>query len=223
MNKNKVVIALDGPAASGKSSTAKEVAKKLNIKYLDTGAMYRVVTLLALENKIEVSDSDSLGKLVDNIDFSIVGDVSDPTFIVNERDVTTDIRSREVTKNVSDYCAVGIVREKLVTMQQKYSEKDSCILDGRDIGTVVFPNADYKFYFVADLEERAKRRLKELQEKDVDTDLNTIIEDIRSRDEKDSSRSNSPLTKADDAIEVDTTFMNFDDQVNLIVEKVNNG
>jgi len=223
MNKNKVVIALDGPAASGKSSTAKRVAKKLNIIYLDTGAMYRVVTLFALENNIAVTDTIGLGKIVDGIDFSITGDVSNPTFLVNGRDVTKDIRSREVTKNVSDYCAVGVVREKLVEMQQRYSENDSCILDGRDIGTVVFPNADYKFYFVADLVERAKRRLKELEEKGIKSDLDTVIKDIERRDNKDSSRVNSPLTKADDAIEVDTTFMKFEDQVDLIVSKVLNG
>ncbi len=223
MKKNKIVIALDGPAASGKSSTAKEVAKKLDIKYLDTGAMYRVVTLLALENSVEVSDHSSLGEIVDDIEFSIVGEVSNPTFIVNGRDVTTDIRGREVTNSVSDYCSVAIVREKLVEMQQRYSENESCILDGRDIGTVVFPNADFKFYFVADLVERAKRRLKELEDKNVTTDLDTIINDIRSRDEKDSSRDNSPLMMADDAIEVDTTFMKFDDQVDLIVSKVRNG
>lgn len=223
MNKNKIVIALDGPAASGKSSTAKEVAKKLNIIYLDTGAMYRVVTLFALENNIAVTDLVNLGKIVDEINFSITGDVSNPTFIVNGRDVTKDIRSREVTNNVSDYCAVGIVREKLVEMQQRYSENDSCILDGRDIGTVVFPNADYKFYFVADLIERAKRRLKELEDKGVKSDLDTVIKDIERRDNKDSSRANSPLTKAYDAIEVDTTFMEFEDQVDLIVSKVLNG
>ncbi len=223
MKKNKIVIALDGPAASGKSSTAKAVAQKLNISYLDTGAMYRVVTLLALENNIAFTDSKSLGKLVDSIEFSIEGEVLDPIFIVNGRDVTSEIRSLEVTRNVSDYCAVDIVREKLVKMQQKYSKNSSCILDGRDIGTVVFPDADYKFYFVADLTERAKRRLKELKDKGTNSDLQTIIDDIRSRDEKDSSRSNSPLTKAEDAIEVDTTFMSFEDQVELIVSKVNNG
>lgn len=218
--KSTFTIALDGPAASGKSSTAKQVAKELNISYLDTGAMYRAVTLFSIKNNINWKETDKLLRLTSSLFFNFYFQKDEFKVEVNGIDITDAIRTIEVTNNVSDYCAVREVREILVKTQRQYGEKTSCILDGRDIGTVVFPDSQFKFYFHATAEARAERRVKEFIQKGIKVDFSEILADIKTRDEKDSARKESPLKIANDAMVVDTTHMKLEEQVELIVNKV---
>ena len=212
-----MIIAIDGPAGSGKSTTAKLVAKRLGILHLDTGAMYRVITLIALRHKIPYSEQDRVGDLCRKTSIRFTNEPGRQRVFMDNEDVTDEIRSVEVTRNVSDYCAIPQVREILVAQQREIGRSTSCVLEGRDIGTVVFPNADFKFYLVASLEERARRRQKELAGKGQKRDLETLKQDIELRDKKDSSRENSPLCKAADAIELDTTSLTIEQQVDEIV------
>lgn len=205
-------IAIDGPAGSGKSTVAKAIADRLNITYLDTGAMYRAITWFALEQKIDIYCSDALKKAVEQLDLS----VSPSQIIANGTNITEAIRSPEVTRNVSVVSMDGYVREKMVALQRDIAAGQSVIMDGRDIGTVVLPNAVYKFYLVADPVERAKRRMLELEEKGFKTSLEVLTEEIVRRDLLDSKRDVSPLTKADDAIEIDTTHLT----IESVIEKI---
>lgn len=215
-----MIIAIDGPAGSGKSTTAKLVAKKLGILHLDTGAMYRMVTLKGLQSGIAYTDPESLGKMAQTMKIRFDVESGKQRVWMDGQDVTADIRSREVTANVSDYCAVPVVREILVDQQRKIGKSQSTVLEGRDIGTVVFPDADFKFFLVADIAERAKRRQKELAGKGVQKDLEELKADIAERDRKDSTREHSPLRKADDAIEIDTSNLTIEEQVERIVDIV---
>lgn len=214
------VIALDGPAGSGKSTIAKIVAKQFNLTYLDTGAMYRMVALYMLENSIDFSNVSSVEKALNNISLDIIQD----KFFLNGKDVSLAIRTPEVTKIVSPISAIKAVRIKLVDLQREISNNKRVILDGRDIGTVVFPNADLKIFLVASAEERAKRRVKDYASKNIIEDYETVLKDILERDHIDSTRKESPLKKAEDAIEIDTSFMNLDESVEviskLIMEKI---
>lgn len=213
-----MIIAIDGPAGSGKSSTAKEVAKRLHFLHLDTGAMYRAVTLKALRSKIDYSDVKSLGEMVHNmeISFSLI-DGEMKTFIDSE-DVSKEIRSDEVTKSVPDYCKPKEVRDELVALQRVIGFSNDTVCEGRDMGTVVFPKADLKYYMIASVETRAKRRLKDFEKMGVKKSVEELIADIELRDKKDSERDNSPLYAADDAIKLDTTEKTFEEQVSIIVE-----
>ena len=206
-----MIIAIDGPAGSGKSTIAKLIAEDLGLVYLDTGAMYRLVTLKALNEGI-LGDFEKIKKMLNNLNI----DIKENGFYLDNVDVSDEIRKPIVSENVSDIAAIREVREKMVDLQRKFSESKNVILDGRDIGTVVFPNANVKIFLVADAKERANRRYKELVKKGENVKIEEIYENILKRDEIDSTRKESPLKKAKDAIEVDTTKMTIEDVVKVV-------
>ena len=216
-----MIIAIDGPAGSGKSTIAKLIAEDLGLVYLDTGAMYRLVTLKALNEGIlwnnDLNYLEEIKKLLDNLNI----DIKENGFYLDNVDVSEEIRKPIVSENVSDVAAIREVREKMVDLQRKFSESKNVILDGRDIGTVVFPNADLKIFLIADAKERAKRRYKELVEKGENVEIEEIYENILKRDKIDSTRKESPLKKAEDAIEVDTTSKNVEEVKNEILRMIN--
>ncbi len=207
-----MIIAIDGPAGSGKSTIAKLIAEDLGLVYLDTGAMYRLVTLKALNEGI-LGDFEKIKKMLNNLNI----DIKENGFYLDNVDVSDEIRKPIVSENVSDIAAIREVREKMVDLQRKFSESKNVILDGRDIGTVVFPNANVKIFLVADAKERANRRYKELVKKGENVKIEEIYENILKRDEIDSTRKESPLKKAEDAIEVDTTSKNIEEVKNEIL------
>ena len=207
-----MIIAIDGPAGSGKSTIAKLIAEDLGLVYLDTGAMYRLVTLKALNDGI-LGDLEEIKKMLDNLNI----DIKENGFYLDDIDVSEEIRKPIVSENVSHIAAIREVREKMVDLQRKFSESKNVILDGRDIGTVVFPNANVKIFLVADAKERANRRYKELVKKGENVKIEEIYENILKRDEIDSTRKESPLKKAEDAIEVDTTSKNIEEVKNEIL------
>ena len=215
----KIVIAIDGPAASGKSTTAKLLAKKLGYVYIDTGAMYRAFTLKALtENILEqlLVDESLLRQFVETTDVRL----TDAQVWLDGCDVTAQIRSNEVSKMVSKISALKAVREKLSAIQKKLGEAKGVVMDGRDIGTAIFPNAELKIYMMASARERAKRRYAELKSKNsaLDVSLDALEAEIKQRDEEDMNRSVSPLRKADDAIVLDTSSLTIEEQVERIYE-----
>jgi cytidylate kinase len=214
-----VVIAIDGPAGSGKSSTAKQVAARLGILHLDTGAMYRAITLKCLRGRIPYQDHAKIAALLKDTSISFSGSAPAMRVWMDGEDITGAIRSDDVTKNVSDYCAVPVVRTVLVDLQRKIGSGQSVVCEGRDIGTVVFPKAELKFYMVASVEERARRRQKDFAAMGIVKTLAELSAEINERDRKDSSRSNSPLCKAKDAEEIDTTSLTLDEQIKFIVDK----
>jgi len=214
-----IQIAIDGPAGSGKSTISKIIARQLDIIYLDTGAMYRGVTYKALQNNVKAEDIDTLAELLENTEMTFKGD----QLILDGVDCSEEIRLPLIAENVSVYAAVRIIREDLVRRQQEIGQRHSIIMDGRDIGTVVLPNATYKIYLTASVEERAERRHKELIEKGHDVEIETIKKDIEQRDYNDMNRETSPLKKADDAYEVDTTGLAINDVVEAIIKIVDKG
>ncbi|HFH9837329.1 TPA: (d)CMP kinase [Streptococcus suis] len=217
-----IQIAIDGPASSGKSTVAKIIAKNFGYTYLDTGAMYRAVTLLALENKLGEQEVEALLALLDKepISFGRSSDGQQQVFL-GQRDVSLAIRDNDVTNNVSWVSALAPVREKLVDLQQQIAQAGGIVMDGRDIGTVVLPQAELKIFLIASVEERALRRFKENTERGIETDLETLKEEIAARDFKDSNRAVSPLKAAEDAITFDTTGVSIDGVVAFISEKAN--
>jgi cytidylate kinase len=201
------IVAVDGPAGSGKSTISKLVAKKYGLTYLDTGAMYRMAALYALDNGIDLDKQEEVSKMLENLKIDIDGD----KFYLNDRDVSHDIRTPRVTSVVSKTATIKAIREKLVDLQREIGSGKKVILDGRDIGTVVFPNADLKVFLVASPEERAARRLKEYGEKGIEADYDSVLTSIKERDYIDSNREESPLKKAEDAVEVDTSNLNIEE------------
>ena len=218
-----MIVAIDGPAASGKSTTAIGVAKCLGITYLDTGAMYRAVTLGLIENNIKFEDSLELKNYLIQIKLEFNEDKSGTILFLNGSNVTKKIRTSLVTKNVSEVSALKIVRKFMVDIQREIAKNHDCILEGRDIGTVVFPNADFKFFLIADEKSRAKRRFDDLSKSHLPDsfDLEDVLRDINKRDYKDSTRKNSPLKKACDAITIDTTNLTINDVIDKIVNIIN--
>ncbi|WP_027702006.1 (d)CMP kinase [Metaclostridioides mangenotii] len=213
---NNLVIAVDGPAGAGKSTIAKIIADKLGINYIDTGAMYRAITYKCLKNNIDVENTDEVVKLAKNTDI----DFKDNNIYLDDKIINDKIRTVDVSNNVSKVSKIKEVRNLLVNVQRNIGSKSSVILDGRDIGSVVFPNADYKFYIVATPEERGSRRFKEMKEKGYDVNLDEIIKDIVDRDKMDMNRKFAPLVKADDALEIDTTGKSIDNVVAEVVSKI---
>ena len=215
-----MIIAIDGPAGSGKSTTSRLVAKKLCISYLDTGSMYRAVTTYFLDNNYSLEE-DNVFDLIKDIDFNISDLADKESIILNGVDVTSKLRSLKVSRFVSKISSNNLIREKMVEIQRKISKNKSIVIDGRDIGTVVFPDADYKFFITASIEARARRRFEEVGVKNKLENINSIMEEIKNRDYLDSTRKVSPLKKASDATLIDTTHLSIDEQVNLILEKIN--
>ena len=215
-----MIIAIDGPAASGKSTTAKLVAKKLKMTYLDTGAMYRAVTLALLRSNTNLDDYDSICQVVSELELDIYDQGTKTVVRLDGEDVSQAIRSMLVTENVSAVSAVKYVREAMVEIQRNIGKKTNCVVEGRDIGTVVFPDAEFKIFMVADIKMRAERRLKELLEMGENRSLQEVMTDLKRRDENDSTRLHSPLQKADEAIEIDTSMLSIDQQVEKIINLV---
>lgn len=215
-----IQIAIDGPASSGKSTVAKIIAKDFGYTYLDTGAMYRCATLLAFESNLTAEDVPAmLEKLAEQpIRFDKAADGSQSVFL-GDRDVSLEIRQNDVTNNVSWVSAIPEIREELVRQQQVIAQAGGIVMDGRDIGTVVLPDAELKIFLIASVEERALRRFKENQEKGIPTDLETLKEEIAARDYKDSHRKVSPLKAAADAITFDTTGVSIEGVVAFISQK----
>lgn len=218
-NLKNLVIAIDGPAASGKSTTAKLVAERLGYLYVDTGAMYRAMTLKALENNMDLHDEQAVGAMADGTVIRLEHHDHVLRVILDNRDVTEAIRRPEVTRNVSAVSAIKRVREAMVREQRRMGERGGIVLEGRDIGTVVFPDADVKIFMVANLDERAKRRGAELKEKGIAVSLEELKEEIIERDQKDSAREVSPLRKAADAVVIDTSRLTIGEQVDRIVKE----
>ena len=213
----KISIAIDGPAAAGKSTIAKMIARNLNYTYIDTGAMYRCVAYYALKHSIPFEDEGKITEALDDIDILML---PDGTIQVNKEDVTSLIRENEVSMGASVVSRYPSVREFLVKKQRKMAEGGGVILDGRDIGTVVLKDAELKIYQVASIDCRAERRYKENLERGIDSDLETIKKEIALRDEQDMTRKVSPLKKADDAIEIDTSDMSLEEVVAKIMDLV---
>ncbi len=211
-------VAIDGPAGAGKSTIAKIIGNKLGLMYINTGSMYRAVTYEALKEKIEPNELEKIIKLIDNMDIYFNGD----DIYVNDKDISNEIKMPYISNNVSNFAQIKEVREKLVNLQQKIASKYDVIMDGRDIGTVVLKNAEFKFYINASAEERANRRYKELSNKGISVDYDDILNKIIKRDYLDSNREISPLKKAKDAIEIDTTKLSINDVVNMIINRINN-
>lgn len=216
----KIVIAIDGYSGCGKSSTAKAVAKILGYTYIDSGAMYRAATLQFLKNGTDITDIKEILSSLSQIEISFRAnpDNGRQETYLNGENVEDAIRSMEVSDYVSEVSKIKEVRTALVAQQQKLGDAKGVVMDGRDIGTVVFPDAELKVFMTADLQIRAARRQQELQEKGVEVKLEEIIRNLEERDEIDSTRKESPLLKADDAIEVDTSYLKFDDQVKKVVD-----
>lgn len=198
-------IAIDGPSGVGKSTLAKMLADKLGYVYLDTGAIYRTITLYIIKGNIDIADTDTIKLALPHINFEIKYICNVQYMFLNGIDVSQDIRSMEVSQNVSAVSAIPAVRDLLLGTQRKIALENNIIMDGRDIGTVVLPNADIKIFLTASDTERANRRYNEYLEKGLTADFNSVLENIRQRDKYDSSRKQSPLKPADDAIIIDTT------------------
>ncbi|MBQ6998434.1 MAG: (d)CMP kinase [Clostridia bacterium] len=211
-------IAIDGPAGAGKSSVAKAVAAKYGYIYVDTGAMYRALAYKALENSIDIADAAMVSDMLSSTKLDIAYNELGQRIILDGADVSDYIRTAAVSMGASDISAIGYVREWLLDMQKDIAKNNNCIMDGRDIGTTILPNADVKIFLTASVEERAQRRYKELIAKGEDVTFEAVIEDVKTRDYNDSHRAVSPLKKADDAIEVDTTGMNIEQSVDAIVK-----
>lgn len=217
-----MIVAIDGPAATGKSTSAKKVSQELGFTHLDTGAMYRCVTLSVLRNQITLDNENALSQLLNELDIRLEKLDDELVVYLNGEDVSDEIRKAEVTSYVSTVSALSQVRNALVRIQRNIAKNQDCVVEGRDIGTIVFPDAEFKFFLVADDFVRARRRQLDLIAIGEEKSIAVLVEEIRQRDFLDSERSNSPLLKADDAIEIDTSKMTFEEQVAFMVNKVKN-
>ncbi len=214
-----VKIAIDGPAGAGKSSVSKEVAKKLGFVYVDTGAMYRACAVYAIENGIEINEA-AVTPHLDEINIDISYDENGQQIFLNGKNVSKRIREADATAASSAIAVIPSVRLKLVDLQRKIAKSKSVIMDGRDIGTYVLPDADLKIFLTASVEERARRRFLEMCEKGMECDIKKVEEDIKKRDENDSSREFAPLKRAEDAILVDSSDMSFDEVIKTLYDMI---
>ncbi len=217
MSPRKLVIAIDGPAASGKSTTAQRVAEQLGYLHVDTGAMYRAATLKVLRAGIPAADQERVAALVESARIELRSANGSQRVLLDGEDVTEEIRTPEVTRAVSAVSSIRRVRDVMVREQRRMGADGGIVLEGRDIGTVVFPGADLKFFMVAGIEARARRRGDELRTRGIQADVDRLKDELRDRDTIDSTRSESPLKKADDAIEVDTSDLTIEQQVALVI------
>jgi cytidylate kinase len=216
--KSNQIIAIDGPAGAGKSSVSKALAAKLNYSYVDTGAMYRAITLKALRQKVPLDNEETIVDLAKNSTVKLAGDYDNLTVLLDGEDVSKDIRTGEVTNNTYAIARVAALREILVDWQRAMGDESDIVIEGRDAGTVIFPKATFKFYLDADVQERMNRRLRELEGKGEAVDPVKLLSDMKMRDHRDSTREASPLKKADDAIVLDSTGMSVDDCVVALIE-----
>lgn len=214
------VVAIDGPAASGKSTTARLAAERLGFLYLDTGAMYRALTWKALERGIDVEDQAALAELAETTRLELAAGADGVHVLLDSEDVSERIRDPRVSRSVSAVARCGAVRDAMVRRQREIGSRGSVVVEGRDIGTVVFPDAPVKIFLVASLGERAERRRRELSRQGVEQSREDLVEEIRVRDEVDSAREVSPLRQADDAVLLDTTGLTVEDQVEEVVRVV---
>lgn len=216
-----MVITIDGPAGVGKTTTAKRLANKLGYQYLDTGAMYRAVTYFLRQNSVDISSEVHVKKMLDilnlELDFTSEDEIK---VLLDNVDISTLIRSKEITSAVSEVSAIKAVREKMVKIQKDTVKNGNFVVEGRDIGTVVFPDAKYKFFLTADYDVRAQRRLEDFKRVNEELNVNKIKQDLTDRDQYDSSRKLSPLKQAKDAIVIDTSACTIDDQVNQIFKHI---
>ncbi len=213
-----MIIAIDGPAASGKSTTAKRVAKILGVNYIDTGAMYRACALKLIKMGIELKDSFLLQEVVGALEIRFAD--NGQKVLLDGADVSSAIREDSVSQGASKVAALAFVRQRMTDLQRKMGEKESVVMDGRDIGSFVFPDADFKFYLVASVQTRAERRFLEAQEKGENLTLQEIETSIAARDKADMQREISPLVKAADAIEIDTSGLTIEQQVEKVLQVI---
>ena len=217
-----MIIAIDGPAGSGKSTIAKLVAKRLNYRYIDTGAMYRAVAWTAQKKGLSLTDETAMAELARSLKIEFVPGADGQSVLVDGENATAHLKNETVGKGAATVAAQKSVREVLVARQRQIGETGNVVMDGRDIGTVVFPQANKKFFFVADAEERGRRRYEELKSKNPDLDLKIIIEEIRQRDHEDCNRKISPLVRAEEALEVDTTRLSIEEVTDHVLKNINN-
>ena len=213
-------VAIDGPAGAGKSSVAKAVAAQLGFVYIDTGAMYRSVALYAIENNFDPKDENKLKEVINDLDIKIKHINKEQHIFLNDKDVSSQIRTPEVSRAASDVATVGIVREKLVQMQRELAKVENVIMDGRDICTIVLPNAQIKIFLTASVDARAKRRYDEMLQKGTLCEYEQIKKEIIARDKNDSERKISPLKQAEDAVFLDTSNMTFDEVKDTIINMI---
>lgn len=216
-SENKIIIAIDGHSSSGKSTLARDLARKLHYIYIDSGAMYRAVARYLLDNKISVYDLDSVIEALDNIELTVVNQEGRMRMILNGEDVSERIRLPEVTDIVSEVAVISEVRRKLVDIQRRLGEFKGIVMDGRDIGSVVFPNAEMKLFVTASIKTRAQRRLKELQARKLDISMEKVQDNLKHRDHIDSTRDDSPLIQTDDAVFVDNSNLDREQQLELVM------
>lgn len=216
MNK-KYIIAIDGPSAAGKSVLAKQISKRLGITYIDTGAMYRAAALYFLNNNLEINE-ENISKVIDNININLKHIDNDLKVFLNEEDVTLSIRENRASMGASNVSKFKQIRDKMVSLQREMGNDMNVVLDGRDIGTVVFPNADLKIFLTASVEVRAARRKRDLESKGEIYDIEEIKKEIIARDLQDTTRKESPLKKAEDAIEIDTSSLTIEETTNKVID-----
>jgi len=214
-------IAIDGPAGAGKSTIAKSIAKKLQYIYVDTGAMYRAIAIYFIKNNIDPTDENAINKACEHVDITIAYLNGEQQVILNGENITSILRNEEVGKIASKTSIYAKVRKKLVELQRELARTTDCIMDGRDIGTTVLPNANVKIYLTASVEARASRRYKELIEKGESPSFEVIKSDIENRDYQDMNRENSPLKQADDAVLIDSSNIDLDETIETIIKVIN--
>lgn len=215
------IVAIDGEAGSGKSTVSKEVASRLGFTYIDTGAMFRCVTLELINNDIKTNETDKIETVLKDIKISFKSDIDIQRVFLNGKEVTEEIRTEKVDDKVAEFATVGVIREKLKELQQKMGREGNIIMEGRDIGTVIFPNADVKIYIEVSEEERANRRYKQNLEKGINTPYEQILENIRKRHKLETEREIAPLVRAEDAILLDTTNISEEKSIQEIIEIIN--
>lgn len=216
--KKELQVAIDGPASAGKSTVAKKVASRFQYIYCDTGAMYRTVTLKAMRTNVALDDAAALATMLADTTIEFKPGTPEQLVFLDDQEVTMAIRQPDVTNNVSTVAAQGTVREDLTNRQREIAAAGGIVMDGRDIGTSVLPNAEVKIFMVASVEERAQRRFKDNAQKGINTPIDVLRQEIETRDHKDSTRAISPLTQAADAVLLDTTSLSIDQVVDRISE-----